>query len=118
MTATNQPSKLPQVDTLHECMYSKIYNGASEALDEILGPDEEDGAGEGLVAELWLVAEQRDEARAEVERLRDELATWRDDVSAQWRDECIRLQGEVERLTRKQLNADIAASSQPEAGAR
>lgn len=55
---------------------------------------------------------------AEVERLRAELAMWRDDVSAQWHDECIRLQGEVERLTREQLNADIAATGQPEAGAQ
>jgi hypothetical protein len=64
------------------------------------------------------IADHAKELLAEVERLRAELAMWRDDVSAQWHAECIRLQGEVERLTREQLNADIAAGSQPDAGAR
>lgn len=55
-------------------MYEERYWAAQKALDEILGPNEEDGAGEGLVAEIWLVAEQRDEARSEVDRLRTQLA--------------------------------------------
>jgi hypothetical protein len=53
---------LPASHAAHECMYSRVYFQAAEALDEILGTEEEDGAGEGLVADIWLVAEQRDEA--------------------------------------------------------
>lgn len=44
-------------------MFEQAYADGQAALDEILGAEEEDGAGGGLVADIWLVAEQRDAAR-------------------------------------------------------
>lgn len=58
-------------DTKPETMFEKIYNEAQEALDEILGPNEEDGAGQGLVAEIWLIARQRDAALKLVRAVED-----------------------------------------------
>lgn len=50
-------------------MYERAYCDVQEVLDEALGTEEEDGAGEGIAADVRLLAAQRDEARAEVERL-------------------------------------------------
>lgn len=42
----------------HQCMYSRRYDAASKALDELLGPNEEDGCGQGLVAEIYHLAKR------------------------------------------------------------
>jgi hypothetical protein len=44
-----------------------------DVLDKALGPNEEDGAGEGLAADVALVVQQRDQARAEAVELRREV---------------------------------------------
>ena len=56
-----------------DTMFEKIYFEAQEALDEILGPNEDDGYGQGLVGEIWLVARQRDAARKVVEAVEEWL---------------------------------------------
>lgn len=43
-------------DPAHECMYSKTYAQAQMALDVLLGPNEEDGCGQGLVADIYHLA--------------------------------------------------------------
>jgi hypothetical protein len=43
-----------------EAMYKRAYFGVSDVLDKALGPDEEDGAGEGLVADVMLLAHRYD----------------------------------------------------------
>lgn len=50
-------------------IYERTYWNLQSALDEILGPREEDGAGQGSLADVWLVAEQRDAARAAAESM-------------------------------------------------
>jgi hypothetical protein len=54
-------------------MYEDAYFNVQSVLDKALGPDEEDGAGEGIAADVALLAEQRDEARAELEQLKAKL---------------------------------------------
>lgn len=43
-------------------------------LDEALGTEEDDGTGEGLAADVWLLAAQRDEAQAAIRRARELIA--------------------------------------------
>jgi len=45
-----------EVSVSHECMYSRTYDAASMALDELLGTEGSDGCGQGLVAEIWHLA--------------------------------------------------------------
>lgn len=47
-------------------MFKTRYFEVQELLDEVLGPDEEDGTGEGIVQEVALLAEQRDAAREQL----------------------------------------------------
>jgi len=54
-------------------MYRDRYFAVQRVLDEALGPNGEDGTGEGIAADVHLLAQQRDAARAEVERLRVSL---------------------------------------------
>lgn len=58
-------------------MYRGCYFAVQDVLSAALGPNEEDGAGEGIAADVHLLAEQRDEARAALDRIR-ELTTWED----------------------------------------
>lgn len=51
-------------------MYQDRYWAVQEVLDVALGPNEEDGSGEGMAADVHLLAQQREEARAEAEQLR------------------------------------------------
>jgi hypothetical protein len=53
-------------------MYERCYFEIQRVLDQALGPNVTDGAGLGIVADVQLLAQQRDEARAELERLREE----------------------------------------------
>lgn len=58
-------------------MYRDRYFAVQEVLDGALGPNEEEGAGEGIAADVLLLAQQRDEARrklAELESAVVELA--------------------------------------------
>lgn len=41
-------------------MYKRAYFAVQEVLDRALGPDEEDGAGEGLAADVALLAHRYD----------------------------------------------------------
>jgi hypothetical protein len=45
-------------------MYEKAYFGVNKVLDSALGPEEEDGAGEGLVADVMLLAHRYEMALA------------------------------------------------------
>ncbi len=53
------------------------YWGVQEVLDGALGTEEDDGAGAGIVADVWLVVEQRDAALKTVAGLTQELAALR-----------------------------------------
>jgi hypothetical protein len=50
-------------------MYEIAYWAVEKVLDEALGTEEEDGSGGGIAAEVYLLMEQRNQARAEVARL-------------------------------------------------
>lgn len=62
-------------DPRRDPMYHDRYWQVQEVLDEALGPNEEDGTGQGIVAEVALVVQQREEAIAERDRYR-EHSTW------------------------------------------
>lgn len=55
-------------------MYRRAYMDVQAVLDEALGTGEEDGAGEGIAADVALVASQRDQARREAGKAEAELA--------------------------------------------
>lgn len=55
-----------QVDLL--TAYDEAYWATQTELDRLLGTEEDDGSGAGLAAEVRLLGEQRDDARAEAER--------------------------------------------------
>jgi hypothetical protein len=50
-------------------MYEDVYWQVQSVLDETLGTEEEDGAGGGMAGDVAKLAEQRDAARAEIDRL-------------------------------------------------
>lgn len=60
-------------------MFKQRYFEVQELLDEVLGPDEADRTGEGIVQEVHLVAQQRDEARKVVAALSDLIGKYGDD---------------------------------------
>lgn len=66
---------------------NEAYWRAQKALDEILGPNEEDGAGGGLVAEIWLLAELRNAAQLEARSERRQRHRYKDviDAARAWR---------------------------------
>lgn len=43
-------------------MWERAYMDVQRILDEALGTEEKDGAGEGIAGDVWLLASQRDEA--------------------------------------------------------
>ena len=47
-------------------MWEQAYMDVQKVLDEALGAEEEDGAGSGIAGDVWLLAQQRDEARAKL----------------------------------------------------
>lgn len=53
---------MSQEPTAHR-MYRHAYNRVDEVLDAALGGDEEDGSGQGLAGDVYLLALQRDHAR-------------------------------------------------------
>jgi len=56
----------------HECsMWEQAYMAVQAVLDKALGTEEEDGAGAGIVADVHLLALQRDEARARLADARE-----------------------------------------------
>jgi hypothetical protein len=55
-------------------MFEQIYMEVQAVLDKALGTGEEDGAGAGIAADVWLLAHQRDEARALVSQLAAQVA--------------------------------------------
>jgi hypothetical protein len=57
----------PDVD--RDPMWHQAYMDVQAVLDKALGSEEEDGAGAGIAADVWLLAHQRDEARAQVAQL-------------------------------------------------
>jgi hypothetical protein len=52
-------------------MFEQAYMDVQKVLDKALGTEEEDGTGGGIASEVWLLAHQRDGARAERDRLRN-----------------------------------------------
>ena len=50
----------------HDCMYSRIYLDVQGVLDRALGSEESDGAGEGLAADVALLAQRYADLRAAV----------------------------------------------------
>ena len=68
-------------------MFEHVYLDVQRYLDEVLGTGEEDGAGAGLEADVRLLGTQRDEARAEVTRLRSALAGLEGAIN--WRTSCL-----------------------------
>ena len=68
-------------------MFEHVYLDVQRYLDEVLGTGEEDGAGAGLEADVRLLGTQRDEARAEVTRLRSALAELEGAIN--WRTSCL-----------------------------
>ena len=61
-------------DPLSDPMFGKVYMEIQAVLDKALGTEEEHGAGAGITADVWLLAHQRDEARAQVAQLAARLA--------------------------------------------
>lgn len=59
---------LAEVDRLHR--YQGLYDQVQEVLDVAHGEDWTDGAGEGIVADVQLLTDQRDEAYAVITRVR------------------------------------------------
>jgi hypothetical protein len=51
-------------------MYRSAYFRVQEILDDVLGPEEEDGAGEGIASDVALLARRCKAAEAEVLRLK------------------------------------------------
>jgi hypothetical protein len=47
-------------------MWEQAYMDVQKVLDKALGTEEEDGTGGGIASEVWLLAHQRDEARADL----------------------------------------------------
>jgi hypothetical protein len=70
----------------HQGMHYAAYQRVQKVLDRALGTEEADGAGEGIAEDVALLAQQRDRARAEVERARAALLAALDDVDAHQRD--------------------------------
>src|ERR1035441_9052808 len=63
---TTEPAT-PDIDK--DPMWHQAYMDVAAVLDKALGTEEEDGAGAGIAADVWLLAHQRDEARAQVAQL-------------------------------------------------
>jgi hypothetical protein len=61
-------------DPMSDPMFGRIYMEIQGVLDKALGTEEEDGAGGGITGDVWLLAHQRDEARARVAQLAAQLA--------------------------------------------
>src|ERR1700734_554899 len=55
-------------------MWHQAYMDVQKVLDKALGTGEDDGAGAGIAADVWLLADQRDKARAEAAQLRERCA--------------------------------------------
>lgn len=68
-------------------MYHDAYMAISRLMDKALGPNEEDGAGQGLQEDVALVVAQRDEARAALAAVEQDRDRWRDRCDGQaWQD--------------------------------
>lgn len=67
-------------------MFERAFWDTQEVLDKALGPDERDGAGEGLAGEVRLLAQQRDQARAELADADRRRSEFDERVSAQVED--------------------------------
>lgn len=102
-------------------MYERTYWQVQAVLDKAIGEKEDDGAGEGLVADVRLLVEQRDNAQAErdralaeVERLAKEQSRWLRAYDAEW-DKNYNLNAEVERLRAgiKAMSDGIDLSADP-----
>ena len=60
-------------DMERDPMFHQAYMEVQGVLDKALGTGEEDGAGAGIAADVWLLMEQRDAARAEAAKLAAQL---------------------------------------------
>lgn len=74
--AEDIPALLAEIERLkqEEAFHWGIRMEVEKVLDEALGPNEEDGAGGGLVADVALLADRKTTAEAEVGRLQRELS--------------------------------------------
>ena len=61
---------LVAADIDRDPMWHRAYMDVQKVLDEALGSEEEDGAGSGIAGDVWLLAHQRDAARAEAGQAR------------------------------------------------
>jgi hypothetical protein len=73
--STTEPSMTREQkgNPLADPMFGKLYMKVQAVLDKALGTEEEDGAGAGIEADVWLLAEQRDQAQARLAAAQAEL---------------------------------------------
>jgi hypothetical protein len=76
-------------------MWEQAYMDVQKVLDKALGTEEEDGTGEGIASEVWLLARQRDEARADlakagelIRQLERITTAWTRGMYSAWIDCC------------------------------
>jgi hypothetical protein len=67
LAARLSPAAAPDIDA--DPMWHSAYMRVQAVLDEALGAEEKDGLDQGIAADVWLLAHQRDEARAQVAQL-------------------------------------------------
>jgi len=68
MSTTETPQEAA-TDIDRDPMWHRAYMDVQAVLDKALGTEEDDGAGAGIAADVWLLAHQRDESRAQVAQL-------------------------------------------------
>jgi len=68
MSTTETPQEAA-TDIDRDPMWHRAYMDVQAVLDKALGTEEDDGAGAGIAADVWLLAHQRDESRAQVASL-------------------------------------------------
>lgn len=83
-TETTPAERAKRCDDIeHDPMWHRAYMDVQKVLDEALGTEEEDGSGGRIASEVWLLAHQRDEARAKLAKA-DELIRRLERITTAW----------------------------------
>jgi hypothetical protein len=85
-----------------------IFLSVEKVLTDALGPDEEDGTGDGTAADVALAVHQRDEARAELAKAREALRDAQLAIEA--RNAAIEASDEMLRIARQIVTGDAVAA--------